>query len=125
MADTNKQIVEKVNDGFAKNQPEVFLGFCKDDVKWNMVGDETRTGVDTIRQWMKSMGDMEPPKFSVANLVAEGDVVVANGDMTMKTKEGTIDSYSFCDVYRFESGRIAELTSYVVKTTDTAKQAKA
>lgn len=125
MADTNKQIVEKVNAAFAENNPEVFLGFCKDDVKWNMVGDEIRTGVDTIREWMKSMGDMEPPKFTVENLFGEGDIVAANGDMTMKNKEGKDESYSYCDVYKFEDGKIAELTSYVVKTGATAKEAKA
>ena len=125
MVQTNKQTVEKVNDGLAKNDPEVFLSNCRDDVKWNMVGDDTRTGVETIRTWMKSMGDMEPPKFTVDNLIGEGNVVVANGDMTMRNKEGKDESYSYCDVYNFQDGKIAELTSYVVKTSNTAKQAKA
>jgi hypothetical protein len=43
----------------------------------------------------------------------------------MKNKEGLTESFSYCDVYRFEGGKIAELTSYVVKTADTAKQAQA
>ena len=90
-----------------------------------MVGEETRTGVETIRNWMKSMGDMEPPKFTVDNLIGEGDIVVSNGNMTMKNKEGKNESYSYCDFYRFEGNKIAELTSYVVKTTDAAKPAKA
>lgn len=125
MATNNKAIVEKVNAGFAANNPEVFLENCKDNVKWNMVGDDTRTGVDTIRTWMKSMGDMEPPKFTVDNLVGEGDIVVANGDMTMKNKEGKDEAYSYCDFYKFDGGKIAELTSYVVKTDKTAKPANA
>jgi ketosteroid isomerase-like protein len=125
MASNNKAIVEKVNAAFAENNPEVFLENCKDNVAWNMVGDETRTGVETIRTWMKSMGDMEPPKFTVDNLIGEGDIVIANGDMTMKNKEGKDESYSYCDVYKFDGDKIAELTSYVVKTDKTAKQAKA
>lgn len=125
MANTNKQIVEKVNAGFAANNPEVFLEQCKDDVVWKMVGDETRTGVDNIRQWMAQMKDMEPPKFSVDTLIGEGDYVVSSGDMTMKNKEGKEEAYSYCDLYRFDGNKIAELTSYVVKTSETAKEAKA
>jgi ketosteroid isomerase-like protein len=125
MAASNKTIVKKVNAAFADNDPEVFLKNCKANVVWNMVGEETRTGVETIRNWMKSMGDMEPPKFTVDNLIGEGDIVVSNGNMTMKNKEGKNESYSYCDVYRFEGNKIAELTSYVVKTTDAAKPAKA
>ena len=125
MSITNKQIVEKVNAGFGANDPEVFLENSKNDVRWTMAGEETRTGVDTIRDWMKSMGEMEPPKFTVSNLIGERDIVVANGDMTMKNKEGQTESYAFCDVYRFEGGKIGELTSYVVKTGETAKQAQA
>jgi ketosteroid isomerase-like protein len=125
MSNTNKQIIEKVNAAFAENNLEGFLENCKDDVKWTMAGEKIRTGVDTIRDWMKSMGEMEPPKFTVSNLVGEGDIVVANGDMNMKNKEGQTESYSYCDIYRFEGGKIAELTSYVVKTGDAAKQAQA
>lgn len=125
MANTNKQIVEKVNASFAKGETEVFLEQCKPDIVWTMAGEETRTGVDTIRKFMASMGDMEPPKFSVINLFGEGDFVAANGDMTMKNKDGKTESYLFCDLYRFDDGKIAELTSYVVNTGQKGETAKA
>lgn len=125
MANMNKQIVEKVNASFAEGETEVFLEHCKPDVVWKMVGEETRTGVDTIRKFMASMGDMEPPKFSAINVIGEGDYVAANGDMTMKNKEGKTESYSFCDIYRFDVGKIAELTSYVVSTGQKGVTAKA
>ena len=125
MANTNKQIVEKVNASFADGKTEVFLEQCKPDIVWKMVGEETRTGVDTIRKFMASMGDMEPPKFSAINVIGEGDFVAANGDMTMKNKDGKTESYSFCDIYRFDGGKIAELTSYVVSTGQKGITAKA
>ena len=111
----NKAIVEKVNASFAEGNTEGFLSLCAEDVKWTMVGEKSVQGKASIREWMSSMGDTEPPKFTVDNLVAEGEFVVANGEMTMKDKDGNIGSYSYCDFYRITEGKISELTSYVVK----------
>jgi ketosteroid isomerase-like protein len=116
MSQVNKAIVEKVNASFAEGNMEGFLSFCAEDVKWTMVGEKSVRGKGSIREWMSSMGDSEPPKFTVDNIVSEGDVVVANGEMTMKDKDGNTGSYSYCDFYRFTDGRISELISYVVKT---------
>ena len=115
MSQRNREVIQKVNDAFAKGDTEGFLSFCTDDVQWTMVGDETVKGKDAIRKWMNSM-PAEPPAFTVDNVIAEGDFVVARGDMTMKDKDGTPGSYAFCDVYRFRGDKIAELNAFVVKT---------
>ena len=110
-----KEIVEKVNAAFAENNPEGFLSFCADDVKWTMVGNKPVNGKEAIRQWLATM-DCEPPEFTVDNLIAEDDVVVAHGDMTMKDKGGKRVPYSYCDIYRFRDEKIIELRSFVTKT---------
>jgi uncharacterized protein (TIGR02246 family) len=115
MSGNNKAIVEKVNAAFAEGSVEGFLSFCADDVTWTMVGDTTVKGKDAIRQWMASM-DMEPPQFTVAHVIAEGDFVTAHGDMTMKDKDGKVVSYAYCDVYRFRGDKIVELRAFVIKT---------
>ena len=69
------------------------------------------------------MKDMEPPKFTVDKIIAEGDSVVSCGDMTMKDKEGKNQQYSYCDIYSFENDKIAELTSFVIKTEKTGRTA--
>jgi ketosteroid isomerase-like protein len=115
MATNNKEIVGKVNTAFAENSIDGFLSFCTDDVEWTMVGDKTVKGKDAVRDWMGSMATSEPPKFTVQNVVAEGDFVICYGDMVMK-EEGKLTPYSYCDVYRFRGDTIAELRSYVVKT---------
>jgi ketosteroid isomerase-like protein len=116
MSEKNKEIVEKVNAAFAKGSTEGFLSFCAEDVEWTMVGDKTVKGKDAIRQWMASMGNMEPPKFTVANVIAEGDFVMACGDLTMKNKDGKAVPYSYCDIYRFRDGKIVELRAFVINT---------
>ena len=122
MSAKNKEIVEKVNASFAEGGIEEFLSFCADDLVWTMVGNKTVKGKDAIREWMASM-NMEPPKFTVDNIIAEGDFVITHGDMTMKEKDGKSVAYAYCDIYRFTDGKIAELTSFVVKTEGKAESA--
>ena len=115
MSAKNKEIVEKVNASFAEGSVEGFLSHCTDDVVWTVVGNETTRGKNAIREWLASM-NMEPPKFTVNNIIADGDFVSAYGDMTMKEKDGKTVPYAYCDIYRFRDGQIVELNSFVIKT---------
>ena len=116
VAAKNKEIVGKINDSFAEGNTDGFLSYCADDIEWTMIGDQTVIGKDAIREFMKSMEGAEPPTFNFDKTVAEGDLVVSNGDMKMKGKDGTVEPYSYCDIYTFRDGKISELRSYVVKT---------
>ena len=98
-----------------------FLSYCADDVIWT-IGDRTVKGKTAIREWMALM-DMEPPKFTVENIIGEGDLVTAHGGMTMKDKDGKTGSYEYCDIYRFRDGKIAALRSFVVKAEAKAETA--
>jgi ketosteroid isomerase-like protein len=86
-----------------------------------MVGDTTVHGKDAIRQWMASMGPMEPPKFTVHHVIAEGDFVVAYGDMTMQDKDGAVVPYAYCDIYHFRGDTIVELRAFVLQTAATSQ----
>lgn len=119
MSEENKEIVRKVNEAFREGNFEGFLEFCAEDVEWTFIGDQSVKGRENIRQWMASMGkeNSEPPQFTVIDpIIAEGDYVTTLGDMSMKDKDGKTGQYSYCDVYRFNAGKIVELKSFVVKT---------
>jgi len=109
MSVNHKAIVAKVNTAFAEGSTEGFLAFCAEDVAWTMVGDTTVQGKDAIRQWMASMGSMEPPQLTVHNVIAEGDFVTAYGDMTMQDKDGAVVPYAYCDIDHFRGDTIVEL----------------
>jgi uncharacterized protein len=111
-----KETVERINEAFAENNLEKVLSFCTDDLTWTMVGDTTVRGKDSIRKWMASM-DPQPPTFTIHQTVAEGDVVVTRGDMLMQEKKnGPSIPYTFCDIYRFAGDKVAELTTFVIRT---------
>lgn len=114
MSAKNKEIVEKVNAAFAENNMEGFLSFCADEIEWTMVGEKSVKGKRAIRRWLESM-DMEPPKFTVDAVIAEGDFVAAHGSMIMKEKDGKASPYAYCDIYRFRNARIIQLLSFIIK----------
>lgn len=125
MSNKNKEIIEKVNAAFAENNPEGFLSFCADNVEWTMIGEKSVKGKAGIREWMAAMKDVEPPKFTVDKVIAEGDSVVAYGDMTMKDKDGKTVPYAYCDIYRFSGDKIVELNSFVITTEQAGKNLEA
>ena len=113
MSAKHKELIEKINTGFENNDVETFLNACSDDVTWTMAGEEPKKGKDSIREWIKSMEGMGPPKLNTTAIISEGDAAACYGDMTMEEK-GEEKFYSFCDIYRFSGDKIVELRSFAV-----------
>ena len=110
MSEQNKATLEKANLAITQGDHEGFLWHCTEDTEWTFLGSKTLKGKEAVRQYMAE-AYTEPPKFHVANLIAEGDFVTALGEITM---DGT--HYSYCDVWRFRDGKMAELKAFVIKT---------
>lgn len=115
MSQQLKDIVVEINESFTKNDTEVFLAHCTEDLIWSMAGEKVATGKSNIREWMGSMEGHEPPVFTTDLLIAEGNVVMCSGNMTMKNAEGVEGNYKYCDIYKFIGDKVSELTSFVVK----------
>lgn len=111
---TNKAILEKANAAITQGDNEGFLSFCTDDTVWTFVGDKTLRGKEAVRQWM-AVTYIEPPRFNVKNLLADGDFVTALGTIEVKEEDGTYAHYEYCDVWRFSNSKIAELKAFVIK----------
>ena len=111
----NKAILEKANAAVTAGDNEGLLSFCTDDTAWTFVGDKSLRGKEAVRQYMATTY-MEPPKFMVENLIAEGEFVTAIGKISMKDENGKMVDYSYCDVWRFRDGKMAELKAFVIET---------
>jgi uncharacterized protein len=103
---TNKETLEQANAAIAKGDFEGFLTLCTEDTVWTFEGDRTLRGKAAVRQWMAATYK-EPPKFRVDRMIAEGDFVVALGE---------IGQHAYCDVWRFREGKMAELRAFVIET---------
>ncbi|PST83754.1 ketosteroid isomerase [Pedobacter yulinensis] len=110
----NKEILEKANAAITAGEYEDFLSCCTDDTLWTFVGDQTLHGKEAVRQYMAAVY-VEPPRFMVRNLIAEGDFVTAIGQISLRNQEGTMTDYTYCDVWRFRDGKMAELQAFVIE----------
>ena len=115
MSESNKAILERANAAITKGDNEGFLSYCTDDTEWVFVGDQVLQGKDAVRHYMAT-AYKEPPRFMVENLISEGEFLTAIGTITMKNKQGRLVDYSYCDVWRFRDGKMAELKAFVIET---------
>jgi ketosteroid isomerase-like protein len=115
MSDTNKAVLTRANEHIVQGDYEGFLAFCTEDTRWNFVGERTLEGKEAVRRYMADTY-REPPVFTVHRMIAEGDFLSALGEITLKDADGKATHYSYCDVWRLEDGKLAELHAYVVET---------
>jgi ketosteroid isomerase-like protein len=114
MIETNKAILEKANAAITQGDHEGFLAHCTEDTHWEFVGERILSGKDTVRQWM-TIAYAEPPQFVIDHFIAEGDFVTAMGRISLQDETGETASYSYCDVWRFRDGKMAELKAFVIR----------
>ena len=114
MSSKNKNVLTQANACVSTGDNEGFLSFCTDDIIWNFVGDKILTGKQAVREYMKEVY-VDPPKFDVENLITEGDYVTAIGKISIKDIAGKPVDYSYCDVWKFRDGKMAELKAFVIE----------
>jgi ketosteroid isomerase-like protein len=113
MSKTHKEILTTANEAITRSDFEGFLIHCTDETVWNFLGDRTLKGKEAVRQYMAETYK-EPPKFKVQQLIEDGDYLAAVGEITLKDEHGKAADFSYCDVWRFENGRMAELNAFVI-----------
>lgn len=102
------------NEAVIKGDYEGFLDFCAENTKWSFVGDRMLEGKEQVKQYMKDTY-LEPPKFDVKRIIEDGDFVTVIGEISLKNANGSYDHFDYCDNWRFESGKMAELKAFVVE----------
>ena len=115
MSEINKATLQRANAAITKGDNEGFLSYCTEDTEWVFIGDKTLQGKEAVRHYM-AKAYVVPPTFIVENLIAEGDFLTAIGTISMKTEQGKMVDYSYCDVWRFRDGKMAELKAFVIET---------
>ncbi|MFC6192459.1 nuclear transport factor 2 family protein [Dyadobacter subterraneus] len=110
----NATILHKANEFVKKGNYESFLAYCTQNTKWFFVGERILEGKDKVRAYMQEFY-FEPPVFTVEMTIEEGDYVTVTGEITLKAANGTYNHYDYCDIWRFENGKIAELKAFVIE----------
>jgi ketosteroid isomerase-like protein len=114
MPEENKALLTTANAAIVRADYEAFLSHCTDDVQWTFVGDRTLKGKEAVRQYIRATY-LEPPTFTVDQLIADDDFVTALGEIRIKDEAGRVVHSAYCDVWRIRDGKLAELKAFVVK----------
>ncbi|MCB8999403.1 MAG: nuclear transport factor 2 family protein [Bacteroidales bacterium] len=109
-----KKIVEKYMDGFRTTDHEKILSCLTDDVIWELPGNFIHMGKSEFDKEIENPNAAGHPDITVIQLIEEGNIVVAEGTVKAKLKDGgKLDAF-FCDVFHFTNGKIYKLTSYLM-----------
>jgi uncharacterized protein len=102
-------------DGFRRTDRARILACLTDDVEWVIPGVFHVRGREEFDKHIVDEGFVANPAISVARLIEEGDVVVAEGSVRTQRTDGTLGHLVFCDVFEMQDGKIRRLTSYLME----------
>jgi uncharacterized protein len=111
----NKATVEKFMDGFNKADHQQILSCLTDDVVWDMPGGFHLVGKDAFDKEIENDAFVGKPVVTVARMIEENDVVVAEGAVRAKKPDGSFLNAVFCDVFEMKNAAIKRLVSYLVE----------
>jgi ketosteroid isomerase-like protein len=111
---SNKETVELYMEGFNQTDHAKILSCLADDVVWDMPGYFNLKGKKQFDKEIENDAFEGSPVITLTRLVEEGNIVVAEGAVKSKMKNGQLLDALFCDVFHFEKGKIKQLTSYMM-----------
>ena len=110
----NKQTVQRYMEGFRNSDHAEVLSCLTDDVEWVLPGGFHLVGKEAFDREIENPAFQGRPAITVTRLIEEGDVVVAEGAVKARRKDGGDLDLVFCDVFLMVDGKIRHLTSYLV-----------
>ena len=111
----NKRTVERYLDGFNKSDHEQILSCLTEDVEWEMPGAFHLVGKHAFDKEIENDAFVGKPAITTTRMVEENDVVVAEGQVRAKRKDGGVLNAVFCDVFVMTDARIRRLTTYLAE----------
>ena len=112
---TNKEIIRKVNEGFAEGDNEKILKYVADNVRWDIVNISTHIGKDAFAKEINNENFTGLPTITTKNEIEEGDKVALEGEVQCMMTNGKMLDAFFFDSYRLENGKIKEMRSYLIE----------
>ena len=111
----NKKTVERYMDGFNRSDHQRILSCLTEDVEWEMPGAFHHVGKRAFDREIENDAFVGSPTITVTRMVEENDVVVAEGQVRAKRKDGGVLNAVFCDVFVMTNTRIKRLTTYLAE----------
>jgi ketosteroid isomerase-like protein len=117
----NKQIVRAAFEALEQSDPEPLIRLMGDDCDWVIEGHQTRFSRrvagkaavegELLRPLFETFAT--PYRFTIGEIIAEGDRVVVTGRGQVRTRWGKDYDNHYCFVIRMADGRMREIREYL------------
>lgn len=108
-----KHILKEANACIATGNYDQFLTYCTSGTQWTFVGEASLTGIEEVKDYMEE-AYIKPPRITIDIMIEEGDYLTVVGTISIVNINSVWVDYEYCDVWRFENGKLAELKAFVV-----------
>lgn len=92
----------------------MILECLTDDVTWDIPGAFHVSGKEAFDKEIENENFIGQPDIEILRMIEEGNVVIAEGSVKSKMKNGQLLDALFCDIFEMENGKIKYLRSYLV-----------
>jgi ketosteroid isomerase-like protein len=110
----NKKTVEEYMNAFSVSDHARVLACLTDDVEWLIPGAFHLKGKEAFDGEIENPAFVGRPLISVTRMTEEDDVVIAEGTVRTRKKEGEVVDLAFCDVFEMRGGLVRRLISYLM-----------
>jgi len=110
----NKEVVNKIYEAFRGRDINKMLPYITDDFTWHINGELCASNNKEAIKQIEDERAAGTPVIDVKNMISENDLVIAEGDCECEMKEHGLVQVHFCDVYRFENGKVKAIRAYVI-----------
>ena len=119
MSNPNVELVRKIFEEMLAGNFQLYLESVTDDLCYTAIGSTAVSGTvrgrdENFARYAKVLEALEGPiKLTPDNVFGEGDFVALQGHGQARTKTGLDYNNTYCLVFRFRDGKIAEVTEYL------------
>lgn len=110
----NKKTVAKYMEGFNATDHAKILSCLTEDVIWELPGAYHHEGKAAFDKEIENPAFTGKPIIKVNRMTEENNIVIAEGTVQARKKDGTVINLAFCDVFEMKDQLIRKLTSYLM-----------
>ncbi len=119
MSNPNVELVRKILEEMLAGNFQLYLESVTDDLSYTAIGSTAVSGTvrgreENFARYTRMLAALEGPiKLTPDNIFGEGEFVALQGHGQARTKTGQAYNNTYCLVFRFREGKIAEVTEYL------------
>lgn len=111
---SNREIVMEIVAAFDNNDIEAILNCVDDDIEWKMLGENTITGKENLRQFFADHTDMKMISSTKEHVIIDGDQACVAGTVNCSDGKGNDFYMHYCDIYEIVNGKIKTMITFSV-----------